>query len=488
MTFDSYIFVLVYLPLCVWGYFVVGKINNRKLANLFLVIISLIFVFYGFDERGLISLVFSIVFNYMCYRGTIKFKNKKIILAGAIVINIVLLLSLKYQNMFAYRLGSLFHMDFSILQIILPLGISFYTFQQIAFLVDAYRNEIPSCSFLDYTCFVSFFPRIISGPIIRHEQFLPQLCDNERLKFNWDNFAKGLYRFAMGMGKKVLIADVLAGAANLVFDNPQNYYGIDIIIGSLAFTLQLYFDFSGYCDMAIGISKMINFDIPENFNSPYKATNIKEFWNRWHITLTGFLTKYVYIPLGGSRKGKVRTYINILLVFLVSGLWHGSASMKPFLLWGLLHGIAMIIYRLCSKWIDRFPRAVNWFITFSFVSLAWIPFRVQSISGTMIMIKNMFSAGHFAPVGEDLILAFQSKEMSFIESLFPHLTVFSTSPWIYPMAFLAVVFFILLGTQNENEITENFRPTVCKSIFASVVLTWSVISFTGVGTFIYAGF
>ncbi len=488
MSFSSYIFILLFLPISIIGYFLVGKSKNTRISNIYLIILSLIFLFYGFNWAAVITLIISILFNYGISIQLNKTKQPKALLAFGIIINVAALIIFKYTNNISYYFDLLFNNDYVAKNIILPLGISFYTFQQISFLVDAYRKEIPQYSFIDYVCYVAFFPKIISGPIIRHEEMLPQLQNNERLVFNWENFSKGLYRFAIGLAKKVLIADVLASAVTLTFNNSSSFYCINTMIGVLSFTLQLYFDFSGYCDMAIGISKMMNINIPENFNSPYKALNIKDFWNRWHITLTKFLTKYIYIPLGGNRKGTFRTYVNILIIFVISGLWHGSDIILPFLLWGLMHGFASVIYRLFNKKIDKFNPVVNWLLTFSFVALSWIPFRSQSLGVTKTTLTHMFSLGHLGPISNNLCNCFRFKEFAFIERIIPGLSFVSERPWIYVVVFLIVLMLVILNTKNSREMTEEFKPSVVNVIFTVLIFVWSILSITGVGTFIYAGF
>ncbi len=341
---------------------------------------------------------------------------------------------------------------------------------------------------MDYSVYVSYFPRIISGPIIGHSQFLPQLKDSSRLKFQWDNFNKGLYRFSVGLAKKALVADIFAAPANMVFTNPEAFFALNTLIGVLAYTFQIYFDFSGYCDMAIGVSKMLNIDIPENFNSPYKAVNIKDFWGRWHMTLTSFLTKYIYIPLGGSRRGVVRTYINIMIIFIISGLWHGSGKMKPFLIWGICHGVSMIIYRLFQKSIDKWHPVIGWAVTFSFVSLAWVPFGVDTTEKAQIIITNLFNLNALSPVAFNLIEKFKTPGIAFVETQFPEFTFFTSQPYLYPVIFIAVIFIILLNAKNAREVTEDFKPTLRISLMTVILLVWGLISISGIGTFIYAGF
>lgn len=260
----------------------------------------------------------------------------KIFLAAGISINLAALFYFKYYNFFIGNVNVLFKADLEIRNIVLPLGISFVTFQQIAFLADAYRKETPDYALWQYALFVLFFPHIISGPIILHNDFMP-LLNGDRKKADWEQFASGIYTFAMGLGKKVLIADMFAEAVDWGYGNIAALNSTSAVFVSIAYSIQIYFDFSGYSDMAVGISRMLRLDLPINFNSPYKAATILEFWDRWHITLTRFFSKYLYIPLGGNRKGNLRTCLNTMAVFLCSGLWHGANW--TFVLWGILHGI-----------------------------------------------------------------------------------------------------------------------------------------------------
>ena len=492
MIFSSYIFIFLFMPVTLLLYFLAGKLNNMVLNKVVLLIASFIFLFYGLNYIGVIAVLISIAINYSIYKlisCEAKFgKYKKLFLSLGIIVNTSSLLLFKYFNTFVYYIDKFRNVGFVERNIILPLGISFYTFQQIAFLVDAYRGEVEKCNLLDYCVYVCYFPRIISGPILSSDQFLPQLKDAQKLKFQYENFNKGLYRFSVGLAKKVLIADVLAGPVNAVFSYPEGYYALNMLIGVLAYTFEIYFDFSGYCDMAIGVSKMLNFDMPENFNSPYKATNIKDFWGRWHMTLTDFLTKYVYIPLGGSRKGTVRTYINILIIFIISGLWHGSGKMKLFLIWGISHGIAMIVYRIFKKSIDKWHPSFGWFVTFSFVSLAWIPFGVDSIEKVKVIFSNLFNLNALSTVSRVLVESFKTPEIIFVEQQFPKFTFFVTQPFLYPVIFLAIFFLLVLNRKNAKEVTDDFKATIGISLKTAILLVWSIISISGIGTFIYAGF
>ena len=284
--------------------------------------------FYGFyNPKHLVIILSSLFVNYitalLINRSKEKNTKKGVLILG-IFINIGLIFYFKYYNFFVENVNVLFRSNYEIHRIALPLGISYFTFQQIAYLVDSYRGETENYNFLEYMSFVLFFPQISSGPIVRHKELIPQFRDREKKKVSYENLSLGIFIFSCGLVKKVLIADTFGKAASWGFSNIELLSSMDALLVSLCYTFQLYFDFSGYSDMAIGISRMMNIELPQNFNSPYKATSIIDFWDRWHMSLTRFLREYVYFPLGGSRKGKMRTYLNIMVVFLVSGIWHGA--------------------------------------------------------------------------------------------------------------------------------------------------------------------
>ena len=372
MLFNSYVFVFLFLPLAVIGYWLVNRFTSIKWAQVFLIGMSVWFYSY-LNWKQLPALLLNILFNYFFYkmlRNSGLVTKRKLFLLMGLLCNVGSLCYYKYFNFFIDNVNSFFNVDTIFNKVILPLGISYIIFQQIAFLVDTYRGETGEYIFREYLLFILYFPRIISGPIMLHEEFFPQLADNEKKKINWDNIAKGLYLFVLGLGKKVLLADTFGKAVDYTYgviaeSGVREFYALDLLIIIFSYTVQLYFDFSGYCDMAMGISKMFNIDLPINFNSPYKALTITDFWKRWHITLTRFLTKYIYIPLGGNRKGRVRTYANILIVFTISGLWHGTGW--TFLVWGIMHGMFQIVERLFPKVFKNMHPALSWMITFSFV-------------------------------------------------------------------------------------------------------------------------
>lgn len=335
MLFNSYIFVFIFLPVTICGYFFLNFKNKTQSALIFLAGMSLWFYGY-FNYKYLFIIIGSILFNHGYAISIRKFNNykaaKKIIFSIVLIFNIGLIFYYKYYDFFVTNTNKFFHTTFTLQNIILPLGISFFTIQQISYVIDVYRGKAERVSFIEYTVYVTFFPQLIAGPIVRYDELIPQLKDRRLKTFHWDNFTRGIYGFVLGMSKKVLIADMFGRVANYGFTNYTTLNSASLFFACFSYTIQIYFDFSGYSDMAIGLGKMLNFSLPINFYSPYKALTISEFWNRWHLTLTRFLREYVYFPLGGNKKGICRTYLNIFFVFLISGIWHGANW--TFILWG----------------------------------------------------------------------------------------------------------------------------------------------------------
>ena len=359
-------------------------------AKIWLLICSLFFyAFWNF--KYLYLLLFSVLLNYFLGKH-ISNPNchlRKSILILGIAINVVLLSIFKYANFFIENINFISNYQFSAVKILLPLAISFFTFQQIAYLVDMYKSQ-NYCKYnlSTYMRFVCFFPQLIAGPIVAHKEVVPQFECKRNFIRNWHNIFQGGLFFIIGLFKKVVIADTFSKYATLGFDEVDSLTLIGGWFTSISYTLQIYFDFSGYCDMALGCAKFFNINLPINFNSPYKAQNIQDFWRRWHITLSRFLKDYLYIPFGGNRKGQTRTYINIALVFLIGGLWHGAAY--TFVFWGLLHGIANIIYRLWKKTGVHLDKFTSWFIMFNFINISWIFFRAKSFPCAFKVLRAMF--------------------------------------------------------------------------------------------------
>ncbi|MBR4996591.1 MAG: MBOAT family protein [Bacteroidaceae bacterium] len=360
-------------------------------AKIALVVASL--YFYAFFNWSYLPIIISsILVNYLvAWRMKVDDKPwlRKLWLVVGVAFNIGMIGYFKYFDFFIENVNALFKTDFTLRNILLPLGISFFTFQQVAFVVDSYRRKTELPGFLDYCNFVTFFPQLIAGPIVLPEEMLPQFEDRANRRVNYENMFNGLFIFALGLGKKVLIADSIAVFANTGFDLMTTYTMAEAWLTSLSYSFQLYFDFSGYCDMAIGIGLMFNIKLPLNFNAPYWACDFQDFWRRWHMTLNRFLTQYLYIPLGGSRRGEVRTLVNIFIVFLVSGIWHGAGW--TFIVWGILHGIAMIVNRLWKKYGVTLPNWIAIPLTFFFVNIFWVFFRADSLSDAMQIVAAMFN-------------------------------------------------------------------------------------------------
>jgi D-alanyl-lipoteichoic acid acyltransferase DltB (MBOAT superfamily) len=400
MLFNSYGFIFVFLPLAFAGMFWLGRYNQRWAAA-WLGLASLAF-YAAWDARFVLLLLTSIVFNYGagCWLESRRAAGKgaRYFLAAAITADLLLLGYFKYANFFIDTANQLSGSRIAPLDIVLPLGISFFTFTQIAFLVDVHRGIAREYSFIHYLLFVTWFPHLIAGPVLHHRQMMPQLSLPAGYRINAEHVSAGLTIFVLGLAKKVLVADNLADYASPVFDAASAGHTLALFeawAGALAYTLQLYFDFSGYSDMAIGLSLMFNVRLPLNFDSPYKATSIIDFWRRWHMTLSAFLREYLYIPLGGNRKGKARRYINLMATMLLGGLWHGSGW--TFIVWGGLHGLYLIINHGWRELKARLGRGEGgWFarlaartLTFLAVVVAWVFFRADSFASAQSMLSGM---------------------------------------------------------------------------------------------------
>ena len=401
MLFNSYVFILVFLPLVMLGFYLLGR-SSHALAALWLAAASLLF--YGWwDVRYVGLLLASIVFNYgagllIGHRVRLEKRQARLLLAAAIAINLSALAYFKYANFFVDNLNLLSGSSVTLATVILPLGISFFSFTQIAYLVDTYQGKIKEFNFVHYALFVTYFPHLIAGPVLHHAEMMPQFARRTVCHFNWDNVAVGLSLFILGLAKKVLLADSVADFSTPVFDAVKAGSApmlFESWVGALAYTLQLYFDFSAYSDMAIGLSLMFNVRLPLNFNSPYKATSIIEFWRCWHMTLSRFLRDYLYIPLGGSRFGPIRRYANLMITMLLGGLWHGAGW--TFVIWGALHGVYLLINHAWRDmkqnlgWGDggRFTALGAGALTFLAVVLAWVFFRADSFSSAVTLLQGM---------------------------------------------------------------------------------------------------
>ena len=417
MLFNSYPFVFVFLPAALAGFFALGRWSARGAAT-WLTIASL--AFYGYwDVRYLALLLGSITVNYAAGRGLYALRCRghrraaSALLAASIAANLIALGYFKYMDFFLGSFGSVFDAGWQPLGIMLPLGISFFTFTQITFLVDTARGEVREFNPVHYALFVSYFPHLIAGPILHHSEMMPQFRAPATYRPLAENFAVGLSFFAIGLAKKCLLADGFAPDAAEAFNLAQQGHVPALLMawkGVLAYTLQLYFDFSGYSDMAVGLSRLFGIRLPYNFASPYQATSIIDFWRCWHLTLSRFLRDYLYIPLGGNRKGPARRYVNLMLTMLLGGLWHGANW--TFVVWGGLHGLYLVTnhgWRAVKpdNLLDRLPselrRAGATALTFAAVALAWIFFRSADVETALRMLEGV--AGLAGPTDTATLLA-----------------------------------------------------------------------------------
>lgn len=405
MLFNSHIFIFGFLPVVVVGFYLLARLSH-KLAAFWLAAASLLF--YGWwDVRFVGLLLASIGFNFGV--GYVLGKQLstllKPLLIVAIGINLLVLGYFKYANFFIENLGQLVGTAVIAREYILPLGISFFTFTQIAFLVDTYQAKVKEYNFIHYLLFVTYFPHLIAGPVLHHKDMMPQFARPATYQFNPENLLVGLTIFFIGLFKKVVLADGIAKFVGPVF--AAHYAGIGLTFldawgGALCYSLQLYFDFSGYSDMAIGLSRLFGVVLPINFHSPYKAVNIIEFWRRWHITLSHFLRDYLYFPLGGNRKGGRRRYANLLLTMVLGGLWHGAGW--TYIVWGAVHGGYLVInhgwQQLCKRYwqppSSPVLHGLSVLLTFLAVVVAWVVFRADSISTAVGILKAMAGLNGFA--------------------------------------------------------------------------------------------
>ena len=399
-----------------------------------------------------------------------------------IVSNLALLGYFKYADFFIENFNFISGSNVNLLHMVLPLAISFFTFQQIAYLVDSYRGETKEYDFLNYALFVTFFPQLIAGPIVHHKEMMPQFASKWNMVKNYRNIALGLFIFSIGLFKKVVIADTFAVWATAGFDTATTLNFFEAWATSLSYTFQLYFDFSGYTDMAIGISLLFNIKLPINFNSPYKATNIQDFWRRWHITLSRFLRDYIYIPLGGNKKGNFRTYTNLMATFILGGFWHGAGW--TFLFWGFLHGLSLAIHRLWQTLGFKMWTWLAWLITFNFVNIAWVFFRAKEWDDALRILSSMFSL-------DNIVIDMKFKEkLIFLENYgieFNRVTE-NLEGGSDIINFLIMSFLIVLLSKNSMEFKNNFKSDILRLLFTTFLFIYSIFYFNRFSEFLYFNF
>ncbi len=498
MLFNSFIFLFLFLPITLFGWYGLNHFKHYELAKAFLAGMSLWFYGY-FNFYYLAIIVVSICVNYLISYLFSFSKAKwsdRIFLISGVIFNLGLLFYFKYYDFFFENINAVFHTGFQLKHILLPLGISFFTFQQLSYIVDRCTRKAEHYSFVNYVTFVTFFPQLIAGPIVLYKEMIPQFEDISNRKFNAENFAKGITLFTLGLAKKVLLADVLALVVKYGFAQTFSLDTISTILVILAYTFELYFDFSGYSDMAMGLGKMFNIILPVNFNSPYRACSIKEFWQRWHITLSRFFIQYVYIPLGGSRKGKLRTSVNTFIIFLLSGLWHGAAW--TYVVWGIIQGLLVVWDNLGIVGIKgreeknpakfHIPAWLGWICTFTVFNMSLFFFRSESMAGAVQLFKNLFSFNYTGKIF-DVAYTLDIPEFYVIKQALE-----LVAPSVVPYAFVALLVFYLalsffmIFRKNALEISEDNNMTSKRCYLIAVLFVWCVISLSQVSTFLYFNF
>jgi D-alanyl-lipoteichoic acid acyltransferase DltB (MBOAT superfamily) len=473
MIFSSYTFIFIFLPIVFTVYYLVQRFAGDKPAKAWLVLASLYFYAHG-NIYFLPILAGTVVFNFFIIKMLGKYRDrpilKNLLLVLAIIENLGLLFYFKYMNFFLENANRILGRDYVLLKIILPIGISFYTFQILSHVIDTYRGEGEDSTFLEFSLFVTFFPQLIVGPIIRHDDMIGQIRSGEIRRINTDNMIKGIMRFSIGCAKKILIADIL-------IEHAQNFYNV---VGSgnffeawgavFAYTFAYYFDFSGYIDMALGIGLFFNIRLPENFNSPYKARNFADFWRRWNITVSEFFNDYVFKKIFKFGNGIPKLILATIVTFLVSGLWHGASW--HFVFWGLANGILVCISNIMTLKRKRLPFFVAWLLTFIFVLLTRVLFDANSMTQAINVYRTMLD---IRPAIEGL--------RSFIELGFA-----------YVNANLLEIFIIIVSacicffTPNSTQILETKEAKWYYAVFSGILLTVSLFFMGSVSNFLYFQF
>ena len=480
MNIQSHLFVLAYLPAVVLLWRLLNRGTGRG-ARVFLLCAGLLFCGWG-SPWSLLMLCGEGAASFLLGRGMARpGAPRRLLLAVGAALLLAVLAFFKYTG-FLLSLTPLEGL-FSPPAGLMPLGLSFVTFQQLFWLRDCYFGEAGRESALDFACCLTFFATATCGPITRVGELAPQLRRPRAL--DWGDLAAGLYCFALGLAKKVLVASVFAQRADFGYANAGALTGVDSALTILCYTLQIYFDFSGYCDMAAGMARMMGIDLPVNFNSPYRALSVQEFWGRWHITLSRFFRSCLYIPLGGSRRGMAVTCRNIMIVFLLSGLWHGAGW--GFVLRGRLQGAAKVAQRLWGR--RKFlPKPLCWLLTFAFVNVAWVFFRAESLGQAGALLGDLFTGGVALPSAEFAAALSQQQLAQLLPALEGMLGP-AGELLLYWLPLLAIpAGLALLACPNPLAQAERMRPTAARAVLTVACLVVSLVFFSGVDTFIYANF
>ncbi|HEY6872632.1 MAG TPA: MBOAT family O-acyltransferase [Geobacteraceae bacterium] len=490
MLFNSFVFMLIFLPVTLVGYFFFNGLRLTMAARVWLLFASLFF--YGWwDIRYLPLIMGSILFNYTiggllaeAHLPRKKAVSQNAIFITGLAVNILLLVWFKYMDFFVTTVNGVAHTSLPLMRIVLPLGISFFTITQIAFLVDAKEGLVEERDFLNYALFVTFFPHLLAGPILHHKEMMPQFDRLRNKVVGWRNIYLGLILFFIGLFKKVLIADQFATWATPGFDTATSLNFFEAWLASLSYTFQLYFDFSGYSDMAIGIGWMFSIQLPVNFNSPYKACSIIDFWKRWHITLTNFVTTYLYTPILRSF-GRITFGVSLSAIFLsmlISGFWHGAGW--TFILWGGMHGVALAVNHLWIKRKMKMPRLLAWLITFNFVNLAFVFFRARSLQSAIKVVEGMSGAN-------GIILHKSLRQVNFLKMLGVKFDKAwldgingSDRAWVYSL--LALIFVVFC--KNSIQLIDSVKLDWKHFAFLLILAFCGLININQVSEFLYFQF
>jgi len=495
LLFNSYEFIFVFLPLTFFIYFYLNKKRLTEASKAFLVLSSLFF--YSWWNIAYLPLILiSILFNFIIgkilskndtekKKGLKKTFSRKSILIFGIVCNIALLAYYKYADFLIENFNFITNTNVNLLHLLLPLAISFFTFQQIAYLVDSYRNETKEYDFLNYSLFVTFFPQLIAGPIVHHKEMMPQFAEVKNKVRNYKNISLGIFIFSIGLFKKVVIADTFAVWATTGFDIAKNLNLLEAWATSLSYSFQLYFDFSGYTDMAIGLALLFNIKLPINFNSPYKSQSLVDVWKRWHITLSNFVNKYIFNTIVKSYKKYTfgKGLFTLFLSMVIIGLWHGASWM--FVMFGAMHGVGLIINHLWKKKIKiPIPGFIGWILTFNFINISMIFFRAKEWDDAIKVLSSMFSLDHVV-----LPQVLQSK-LAFLRSYNVEFGKWADtiqgSDWT--ILWLIFAFILILCFKNSMEMKDTFKLNYKTVLLAVVLFIGGILSLNKISEFLYFNF
>ncbi|WP_337098218.1 MBOAT family O-acyltransferase [Paenibacillus sp. YIM B09110] len=488
MLFNSHLFIFIFLPIVFAGYFFFASIAPAYVSRTWLAASSLFF--YGFwNPSYLFLILISITINFLLGRYLILHKNRLLLSAG-VVLNLSLLGYFKYTDFFISNMNLILSKDIPLFHFVLPLAISFFTFQQISYLVDCQKGKVSNYNFINYTLFITFFPHLIAGPIVHHKVMMPQFQSAQNLKINFQHIALGMFIFSIGLFKKVILADHFSTTVidGMNYLNSITFFDAWTVILSYAF--QLYFDFSGYSDMAIGLALLFNIKLPINFNSPYKATNFQELASRWHITLTRFLYEYVYNPMNrwltkrffinikiGTR---AKTLINVMLLFLLSGVWHGAGW--NFVIWGFLVGLGIGVYRLWRAFSIKLPLILAWGLTFFYFNFSLVFFKISELEQASLLIKAMLGLNGFI-LPEQL-----SQLLNPLEIFGVHFESTPLKDKFRALGLIILGFLIVLGFKNTSEKMTTFKPNIIYAFFIVIIFVYSVLHLTKATEFLYFKF